>query len=200
MTETRTVQNWTFTSWISVWSSVSETIVLSTSSMVRLIWLMPARESAMTLWNATKMPVNKPALPPSPLCVAAFHNLGDQSSMPGLLHRCWFLPAAGEYRVVFCQVNILCFYSFKEKMRPIFLKSLHFYLTHSSPCFPKLLSCLVLVCLFVEAGRGACHLLCVCLPCVFVPACIQRNCEMAPALPVSQQADFTSTDTWRVTD
>lgn len=121
------------------------------------------------------MPINKPTLPTSPLCVAAFNHLGYQSSMSSPPHRCWFLGPAGEYKVIFCQVNIFCFYSFKEKkMRPIFLKSWHFYLPPSSLCSAKLLSCLVSVYLLVCRSRQGCLSSFVC---VFLCFCASLNSE-----------------------
>lgn len=135
---------------------------------------------------AMERPVNKQTIYRWPL-----NRLCFQVVVPDPAHRCCFPRAAVPRSSASCRGNLP------------YLLQLHFRFSKPvcflpSPPHPRSQGVLISTARCSEEQAAVPVILCVRF--VFVPARIPRNCKVAPALPVSQQACFAFTDTWGVTD
>ena len=136
---------------------------------------------------AIEMPVNKQTIYRWPL-----NGLCYQAVIPDPMHRCCFPEAAVPRGSAFCQGGS------PPTPRTAAFQLLEAYV-HPPPVLqPRSQGIIISTVCCLEKQAVVPVILCVCF--VFVPARLPRNCKVAPALSVSQQACFAFTDTWGVTE
>lgn len=137
---------------------------------------------------AIEMPVNKQTIYRWPL-----NRLCYQVVIPDPMRRCCFPGAAVLHRSAFCQGSVPLL---QQGVAEFLL--LEVYMHPPCPPQPRSQGIIISTVCCLEKQAVVPVIFCVCF--VFVPARIPRNCKVAPALSVSQQACFAFTDTWGVTD